>query len=63
VKLVVLAFEVKNTYKFGPRKVAKIGRRAAIYLPKELQFLQGKIVQVTIEVLNVIRGGDVGEDG
>jgi len=46
-----LAFEIKGVYRFGPRKVAKIGRRAAIYLPKELQFLKGKTVNVTIEVL------------
>jgi len=47
--------KIKSIYRFGPRKVSKIGRRAAIYIPKDLQFLKGKIVQVTIEVLE----GDV----
>jgi len=44
-------FKVKSIYRFGPRKVSKVGNRAAVYLPKSLEFLKGKIVQVTLEVL------------
>ena len=45
--------KIKSAYRFGPRKVTRIGGRAAIYLPKYLEFLRGKTVQVTIEVLEV----------
>jgi len=48
--------KIKSAYRFGPRKVTRIGKRAAIYLPKYLEFLRGKTVQVTIEVLE-----DLGE--
>ena len=60
----MLSYKIKETYRFGPRKVSKIGKQAAIYLPKELRFLKGKLVQVTIEVLDIDGGvGDVGENG
>ncbi len=45
-------YQVKGIFRFGPRKVANTGRFGAIYLPKSLAFLRGKIVQVTIEVLD-----------
>lgn len=43
---------VGQVFKVGPKKVARIGRnQAAIYLPKDLVFLRGRKVMVTIEVL------------
>jgi len=46
--------------KVGPKKVASLGPHAAIYLPKELAFLKGRIVQLTIEIVDL--GGD-GKNG
>ena len=43
--------KIKNIYRFGPRKVSKIGRQAAVYLPKEFWFLRGKKVNVILEVI------------
>ena len=57
MKSVNAVLKIKGIYRFGPRKVSKIGNRAAVYLPKDLGFLKGKIVQVTIEVL------ESGKDG
>ncbi len=43
---------IGQVFKIGPKKVAKLGNdQAAIYLPKDLVFLRGKKVMVTIEVL------------
>ncbi|NPA98031.1 MAG: hypothetical protein GXO43_01495 [Crenarchaeota archaeon] len=43
---------IVNVYKVGPKKVARIsGGLAGIYLPKDLAFLRGKKVMITIEVL------------
>jgi len=50
--------KIKGAYRFGPRKVTRIGKRAAIYLPKYLEFLRGKTVQVTLEVLEEAEAGD-----
>jgi len=47
--------KIKGIWRFGPRKVSKIGNQAAVYLPKELGFLKGKMVYVTIELFE----GDV----
>ena len=44
--------KIKSIYRFGPRKVSKIGNRAAVYLPKNLGFLRGKIVNVVLEVFD-----------
>jgi len=46
---------VAQVYKIGPKKVARIGKdQACIYLPKDLVFLRGKKVMVTIEVLEEV---------
>lgn len=46
---------VVNVYKIGPKRVARLSRgQACIYLPKKLSFLRGKLVQVTIEVLEEV---------
>ena len=46
------SYHVTKVYRIGPKKVASLGnKQAAIYLPKELVHLKGKLVQVTIEVL------------
>jgi len=50
--------KIKGIYRFGPKKVSKIGKQAAIYLPKDLRWLRGKKVQVTIEVLEEAEAGD-----
>jgi len=42
----------------SPRKVAKIGGRAAIYLPKPYWNLHGKYVKVTIEILEEFEKGN-----
>ena len=44
--------KITGIYRFGPRKVTTIGKQAAVYFPKELSFLRGKRVLVTIEVLD-----------
>jgi len=49
---------VRGIYKVGPKRVANTGRSGAIYLPKELSFLKGKLVQVTIEVIDVGDGSE-----
>ena len=43
--------KVVATYRIGPKKVTTVGGWPAIYLPKELSFLKGQKVLLTIEVL------------
>lgn len=46
------ALRVLRVYRVGPRKVARLSKGAVgIYLPVKLNFLAGKTVMVTIEVL------------
>ena len=46
---------VVQVYRVGPKRVASLSRdTAGIYLPKELSFLKGKLVQLTIEVLEEV---------
>jgi len=55
---VASTLKIKEIYRFGPRKVSRIGKQAAVYLPKDLGFLRGRIVNVTIEVLDFDKDGD-----
>ena len=52
VKLNMETLKIREIYKFGPRKISKIGNQAAVYLPKDLTFLQGKKAIVTIEIID-----------
>ena len=48
----VMRLKISQVFKIGPKKVSRIGSdQACIYLPKELLWLRGKKVFVTIEVL------------
>jgi len=57
------AYNVTQVIRVGPKKVAKAGGKyAVIYLPKSLVWLQGKTVQVTIEVLDFSEDSDGGKN-
>ncbi len=52
-----------ETYTVGPRKVTKLSSRCiGVYLPKELSFLVGKKVIVTLKPLKKPRGEEDEED-
>ena len=42
---------IKEVYVIGPKKVVSSGPHTIIYLPKSLRHLRGKLVQITLEVL------------
>ena len=46
------SFRIKEVYKIGPRKVTTTAKRASVYLGKDFNFLIGKKVLITIEVLD-----------
>ena len=53
------SLRIVQVYRVGPKKVARLSRDSVgIYLPKELSFLRGRLVQVTLEVLE-----EVGNNG
>ncbi|MCD6488024.1 MAG: hypothetical protein J7K21_02245 [Desulfurococcales archaeon] len=51
----VKRLRIQEVYRIGPKRIAKLSRDyAGIYLPKDLGFLKGRLVQITIEVLKEV---------
>lgn len=45
---------ITEIYEIGPRTVTRTGKRAAVYLGKDFEFLIGKKVTLTIKVLDEV---------